>query len=217
MDQTEQEQGMGLVEWLTHATKKLLQQGGSVLEPETTLRGTPQEAYIAACDWAALAFEGRIGHFPKKADLPVVVQASIAATHAYLLPVAKEMGVLYTFGYTMPCADAVIEQLVALDVIVTDIRYAAHSRAAKWREAELREHLGDRYLRIQELGNVNYNRPGGIQLFRPEIGVRLAGERLESGQHLAFMCMCPQAEGCHRQNAAQATAQAFPSLTVVHL
>ncbi|HZU00167.1 MAG TPA: hypothetical protein VFA10_10925 [Ktedonobacteraceae bacterium] len=211
MDQIGQEQEMGLVEWMTAHTEELLRQDISRLRPE--------EVLTAACDWSAIAFERRVGHFPKKTDLSVVMQASIAATHAYLLSMTRKtgMGLLYTFGYTMPCADAVIGQLVALDVMITDIRYAANSRVAKWREAELRERLGDRYLRMQELGNVKYKCPGSIQLYQPEVGVRMAGGRLQHGQHLAFMCMCPQAEGCHRQNAAQEMAQAFPSLIIVHL
>jgi hypothetical protein len=90
-------------------------------------------------------------------------------------------------------ADAVTRALVALGVVITDIRFSANSRAAKWRKAQLQVRLEASYLHLPELGNKNYNRPGApIQLAHPEIGVNLAGERLRQGQHLAFMCVCSE-------------------------
>lgn len=176
-----------------------------------------QATLDAARDWAALGFEELFSRPPAKSEQHLVVRASVAAMHTRLQQEAPEFGLLYTFGYTMPFADALIEQLVALGVTIADIRYSANSRAAKWREARLRERLGDHYIRIQELGNVNYNRAGSIQLSRPEAGIRLAGDRLQQGQHLAFMCVCSTVDGCHRQLAAELMHVHIPALTILHL
>jgi hypothetical protein len=204
-------QGTELVEWLAQYAVEMLQD-------EATPCPDPQELLSAANDWVAIAFEKQLTHKPERSDLCLIVQASILATHTYLVQQAADgQRLLYTFGYTMLCAEAIIEQLVALGVLITDIRYSANSRAAKWRKARLQRQLGEHYFHLQALGNVNYNRPGPIQLYQAEVGVSLAGERLQQGQHLAFMCMCPQLDGCHREVAAQKMCEQFPALKVIHL
>ena len=184
MEPNQGDQGTELVEWLAHYAVKMLQDRASS-------RPDPQELLSATNDWVVIAFEKRLAYKPGKADLCPVMQASIVAAHTHLTQQTNGCGLLYTFGYTVPCAEAVMEQLVALGVVITDIRYSPNSRAVKRRLTPLQERLGDHYIHVQALGNINYNRPGGIQLYQPEVGVNLAGERLRQGQHLAFMCMCP--------------------------
>ncbi len=170
-----------------------------------------------AHDWASLGFAKIYGHYPRKVDQGMLLQASITAVHRYLCQQSLDMGILYTFGYTMSCADDLIEQLKAPGILVADIRFSANSRAAKWRAAQLRTRLESYYFPLQELGNVNFNRPAGIELYRPELGVSLAGERLLKGQHVAFMCMCSKVEECHREVAAQRMAERYPALKIAHL
>lgn len=210
MESNQWEQETDLVEWLARYA-------GEMLQDKAATCSDPQELLSAANDWVAIAFEKRLARRSEEADLYPIVQASILATHTCLTRQAVGQGLLYTFGYTMLCAEAIIEQLVSLGVLITDIRYSANSHVAKWRGAQLQKQLGEHYLHLQALGNVNYNRPGGIQLYQPEIGVDLAGERLRQGQHLAFMCVCRELDGCHREVAAQRMLEQFPALRVVHL
>ena len=208
------EQEKQLIDQLAHAAAEILLQDDAEADIDS------QELLTVACDSVVLAFEKHVGRKPQEADQCLVIPAAIAAAHAFLLQqTTNGLGLLYTFGYTDVdiCPDAAIEQLVALDVVIVDIRYSPNSRAAKWRQAQLQERLGEHYLHVQALGNVNYNRPGPIRLYQAEVGVNLAGERLRQGQHLAFMCMCPQLDGCHREVAAQKMREQFPALKVIHL
>ncbi len=189
-----------------------------LLQDDAAADADPRELLTATTDFVVIEFEKYMGRFPREMDQRLVIPAVIAATHAYLLQRASELGLLYTFGYTDVCPDAVIEQLVALDILIVDIRYSPGSRVAKWRQAQLQERLGDHYIHVQALGNVNYNRPGApIHLFQPENGVNLVGERLQRGQHLALMCMCREVEECHRLEAARKVQEQFPALKVIHL
>ena len=180
--QADIEAGMELGEWLTFQALTGLRQRESL---------EPQQAYQVAAGLAQSAYHVRLGHAPSAADLwDGVYQATIAATHSYLLPRSNGIGLLYTFGYTAPGAGPAIEQLVTLDVTIADIRYSPNSRVQKWRTSSLQNWLGGHYLHIRELGNVNYNQPGApIHLFQSENGVNQVSERLQSGQHLALMCV----------------------------
>ncbi|MGH2496534.1 MAG: DUF488 family protein [Ktedonobacteraceae bacterium] len=216
MENSKQEQEKQLVEHLAHAAAEILFQDniGADVDPQKILL----VACDVACDYVALAFEKHAGRTPAEADQRLVLPAAIAATHTYLRQQANGLGLLYTFGYTDVCADAVIAQLVALDVLIVDIRYSPNSRLAKWRQAQLQERLGEHYTHIQALGNVNYNRPGApIQLYQSEVGVSLVGERLRRGQHLAMMCMCREVEECHRLEVARRVQKQLPGVLVIHL
>lgn len=208
MEQQSIQEGVG-VSLLTDYTLKMLECEWSLADPK--------EAFSAAQDWAVIGFQYYTRRQPSKSERGVILRAGLAALHLYLRQRADDLGLLYTFGYAVPGADAVIEQLAALDVLITDIRYMARSRAAKWRKAALQGRLGTSYLRLRALGNVNYRQPGNIQIFQPETGVRLASDRLRQGQHVALMCQCPQLDGCHRAAAADLLIARLPALKVVHL
>ena len=209
------EQEKQLINQLAHAAAEILLQDDAEADIDS------QELLTAACDYVVIEFEKHVGRKPEEADQCLVIPAAIAAAHAFLLQQTKNgLGLLYTFGYTDVdlCADAAIEQLVALDVVIVDIRYSPNSRVAKWRQAQLQERLGEHYIHIQALGNVNYNRPGApIHLFHSANGVNLVGERLQRGQHLALMCMCSEVEECHRLEAAERVQEQLPEVRVIHL
>jgi len=215
MEKSKQEQGSTLIDQLAHDAAEVL------LQNDVEAPIDSQELLTAACDYIVLAFEQRVGRKPEEADQCQVIPAAIAAVHAFLLrQTTNGLGLLYTFGYTDVdlCADAAIEQLVALDVVIVDIRYSPNSRVAKWRQVQLQERLGEQYIHIQALGNVNYNRPGApIHLLQSENGVSLVGERLQRGQHLALMCMCREVEECHRLEAARRVQALLPDVLVIHL
>jgi len=207
-----QEQEKHVIDQLAHAAAEILLQDNAEADIDS------QKLLTAACDYVVLEWEKHVGRKPEEADQCQVIPAAIAAAHAFLLQQTNGLGLLYTFGYMDVCADAVIAQLVALDVVIVDIRYSPNSRRAKWRMARLQEQLGEHCLSIRELGNVNYNQPGTpIQLFQSENGVNLVGERLQRGQHLALMCVCREVEECHRLEAARQVQAQFPDVILIHL
>jgi hypothetical protein len=54
------------------------------------------QAYLIAGDLVQSAYHARVGHAPKPADRwDVVYQATIAATHSYLLARSNGIGLLY--------------------------------------------------------------------------------------------------------------------------
>jgi hypothetical protein len=191
-----------------------------LLEGDADADVDPQKILTAACDSVVIEFEKHVGRKPEEADQCLVIPAAIAAAHAFLLQRTNGLGLLYTFGYTDGnlCPDAAIEQLVALNIAIVDIRYSPNSRVAKWRQAQLQARLGEHYLHVQALGNVNYNQHGApFQLLQSESGVNLVGERLQRGQHLALMCVCREVKQCHRLEAARRVQAHFPEVMVIHL
>jgi hypothetical protein len=196
-----------LNEWLAFRTLQGLQAHG---------QESPQVLYNIAKDLAMAAHIERKGQKPDREHLWVILQAAIAATHSTLLPRSGGQGILYTFSYTWQ-GGPIIEQLILLNIVITDIRYSANSRVHKWRQPSLQAWLGDYYRHIQELGNINYNQSGDIQLFKPEEGVTLVMNQLQAGQHLALMCVCTELDKCHRKTVAQKIVEQQSDVILVHL
>lgn len=136
-------------------------------------------------------------------------------THSYLSK-QSPCGLLYTFGYGMLGASVLIEQLVELGVAIYDIRFSPRSRVHKWRKPYLREWLGDNYLHLPALGNVNYNQPDlDIELADPVTGVPLVAQPLRGGKHIALMCVCKEHEECHRSDAADEILKQIPEAILI--
>src|SRR5438128_8075060 len=92
-----QEQEQPLVGQLAEAAVEILLQGDAEADVD------PQEILKVASDFVVIEFEKRVGRYPgpEEADRRLVIPATVAATHAYLLRQAKNgVGLLYTFGYT---------------------------------------------------------------------------------------------------------------------
>jgi hypothetical protein len=73
----------------------------------------------------------------------------------------------------------------------------------------------DRYIGCPQLGNRNYNKPGPIELFAPEIGLRMVRSLIEH-YPVILLCGCQDVETCHRKVAAEYLARELGA-DVVHL
>lgn len=119
---------------------------------------------------------------------------------------------IYTLGYAQWKIREVVEQLQALDALLVDVRQSPYTSKPGFKKEELASRLGDRYLHVAALGNVNYE-DGPIELAQPEQG-------LETIRTLdrppVLMCGCQSPAQCHRSTVAALIAERAGA-TVTHL
>ena len=88
-----------------------------------------------------------------------------------------------------------------LGTTVIDIRLVPASRWRKeWRDSELRNLLGDRYVHVRELGNEHYKEGGPIKIKDMDAGIK---KLLEIGGSLILLCGCKDKLDCHRRVVAR--------------
>ena len=175
----------------------------------------PQHVYMNVREVIYIAYQERWGCTRRECDQATILETSVMATHSYL---AKQSpyGLLYTFGYGMPGAGAIIEQLVELGVTIYDIRFSPRSRVHKWRKPYLRDWLGDSYVHLPALGNIHYNEPDlDRELADPATGVPLVVQPLREGKHVALMCVCKEHDECHRSDAADEVLVHIPDAILI--
>ena len=76
---------------------------------------------------------------------------------------SKMSGRLYTVGYATWTLEQLTRQIGELGAMLLDIRYSPNSRQPQWRKRNLVAHLGDAYVHVQSLGNVN-DKGGEMQM-----------------------------------------------------
>lgn len=175
----------------------------------------PHHVYMNVREVIYAAYQERWGCTRRECDQATILETSVMATHSYL---AKQSpyGLLYTFGYSMLGAGAIIEQLVELGVTIYDIRFSPRSRVHKWRKPYLRNWLGESYVHLPALGNIHYNEPGrDRELADPAFGVPLIIQPLREGKHVGLMCVCKDHDECHRSDAADEILTLFPDALLV--
>jgi hypothetical protein len=124
--------------------------------------------------------------------------------------------VLATYGYSGSTPDDLAAYVEALDATIADVRYSPRSRVPHWDGYALVGRFADRYVHVQELGNVNCKAPEkGIRLAQPAEGL-LTVEKLLSRHSLILLCACPTVQTCHRRVAAELVAEHL-GLSPVHL
>jgi len=87
-----------------------------------------------------------------------------------------------------------------LNAVVVDVRLSPRSRKPGWNKGRLTTMLGDRYLHLPELGNVNY-KGGPILLKDPDVGIAVVMRELEQ-RSVILMCICGELSKCHRRVVA---------------
>jgi uncharacterized protein (DUF488 family) len=108
---------------------------------------------------------------------------------------------IYTTGYAGKNAIDLKVLAERLGATVVDIRLVPASRFRKeWRGSELGKLLGDRYVQVRELGNVNYRLGGPIKIDDLDTGI---ARLLEIGGTLILLCGCADAQTCHRRVVAR--------------
>lgn len=107
---------------------------------------------------------------------------------------------IYTVGYMSTTLALLMEQLVALDALLIDIRFNPSSRNPQWRQSYLVKYFGERYRHMQALGNANYQSNGPTKLVAPE---QAEIELSVLAKPFVLMCACGNHRTCHRTDAAQ--------------
>lgn len=82
------------------------------------------------------------------------------------------------------------------DWVVADCRINPHGGRGEWRQSELQALMGDGYVWIQDLGNINY-RGGAVRLKNPEAGLEKIKQILDSGKSVLLLCACAMVKYCH--------------------
>jgi uncharacterized protein (DUF488 family) len=112
--------------------------------------------------------------------------------------------IVYELGYlnmNWPLG-ALKEWLVERDAVLADIRFQPRSHNPKWAKHVLERVLGERYVHIEELGNLNYKLKGmeNIEIADMEKGLsRLWDAPFQS---VVIMCACKDFDHCHRKVVA---------------
>lgn len=119
--------------------------------------------------------------------------------------------ILYTFGYGVRHTTAVLALLPGL---IMDVRLSPRSRIPGWNKFELERALGDRYMHVEELGNVLF-KTNGVRLKDDAKGFEILLAELERGP-VTILCGCGDVRGCHRLVIANRAANRY-GVKVEHL
>ncbi len=111
---------------------------------------------------------------------------------------------IYTFGYQDKRAVDLLGRLEELDAVLCDIRLSPRSRwQPEWNQKQLAALMGDRYLHLPELGNVNYRGDGPVEIADLSSGLGTIFD-LAATRSVVLMCVCSKLSGCHRETIAEA-------------
>jgi len=113
------------------------------------------------------------------------------------------MNALYDFGYSGVDFDRFVRLATTLDAVVLDIRYRPYSRAPQWNKPVLARRLLERYIHLQELGNVNYKNGGPILISDLDKGLKALQHYLENNS-VIILCSCARRKSCHRMTIVEA-------------
>lgn len=114
---------------------------------------------------------------------------------------------IFHFGYSGQNFDDITTSIAQSGAILVDIRYSPRSRVSTWRQAAFEKRLGGRYRwKGDLLGNRNYG-GGPIDVVDLRGGLQFIQESAAQCP-VVIMCVCPTAEGCHRQSIVLALQEA---------
>lgn len=125
------------------------------------------------------------------------------------------MHTLYTLGYTGTKPEHILSAAQQLGALVVDCRYSPRSRAVQWTGAGFRRLLGERYLHLPSLGNLNYKGDGPILINKPAEGVPQVQKLLQT-QPVILLCVCKEFCTCHRTVVADLIKTAC-GCEIIHL
>jgi len=103
---------------------------------------------------------------------------------------------VFGIGYSGRAPVEIHRLALQLNAVVVDIRLSPRSRKPGWNKGRLTTMLGDRYLHLPELGNLNY-KGGDILLKDPDVGIAVVVRELEH-RAVILMCVCGELQKCHR-------------------
>ena len=104
--------------------------------------------------------------------------------------------VLYSAGYQRLDQSAFVAFVQRENLVVADLRLKPVSRNFEWNKNAMATLLGDHYVWIEELGNLNY-RGGPIVLKDEAMGLAKLWALLRR-QSVVVLCVCADPAICHR-------------------
>ncbi len=107
---------------------------------------------------------------------------------------------VYTIGYAGRSQDEIVEILNNLDAVLLDIRFSPYSRTQEFTGRDLQLRLGNRYIHVKELGNVNYKNGELIQIANYPAGKAVIEAITKP---VVLMCGCWNYTTCHRCTVAR--------------
>ena|SRR5215471_17748751 len=122
---------------------------------------------------------------------------------------------LYTLGYSGWTLDALRKVVVAYSAILADIRMSPWSRHPDFTKARLQYCLGQNYLHVQSLGNINY-KGGPITIKDYRAGKAIIVEAFRCAPSVILMCGCSVLTRCHRYDVSGRLSQEL-SIDLEHL
>lgn len=148
-------------------------------------------------------------------------QGSLANISAGIMRLASDTmkpRTVFTLGYRQKTATMTLQQLVEWHVIIVDIRLKPYSRwARQYNKNAMIETYGERYIHIEELGNLHWNIPGSIKLKDADEGIAELIEVLKDGD-VVLLCACREWDkGCHRTEVAKLLLEQQHDLRVIHI
>jgi len=102
--------------------------------------------------------------------------------------------------------------------IVVDVRISPGRPFIPFNSSRLRDLLGDGYLWVRDLGNLNYrsyDEPKKIADL--ESGITQVLAQIEAGRTPILMCACGDFHECHRRDVALALLERLPDAAIVPL
>lgn len=109
-----------------------------------------------------------------------------------------------TTAYTLVRPQDLADLAELGDALVVDIRLRARSWVPAYRGYALRRELGERYIHIPELGNVNYrDRDLPIEIADLEGGIAKLRAAANGHRAAVLLCGCRELETCHRRVVAE--------------
>lgn len=120
---------------------------------------------------------------------------------------------IYSLGYLNPDSLSLLDDLANKGVLIVDIRLVACSRYRPHFSAKrLRARYGESYLRLRDLGNVNYKRPDAAIVLRdPAQGVPQLLALLEH-HDVCLLCRCQKLTSCHTAVVLASIQQMCPAM-----
>ena len=132
-----------------------------------------------------------------------MVRESVPASLFYKSDITPPSRRVFTFGYQGHDRAALIPFLWENDGVLVDVRLSPGSRNPEWSNGQLVRDLGDRYVHVPSLGNVNFRSGGPIQLRDPEAGIRAVEKLAAKHGVVVVMCTCADYCTCHRRQVAE--------------
>ena len=128
-------------------------------------------------------------------------------------------GKVYTVGYAGLEGLEQLQEFLAQEVCLVDIRYFPPSRwRPEWSRKQLTERFASNYCHVRELGNINHHSLDlPIQLLDARLGISQIVPLLRQGRDICLLCACADWQKCHRRLVAELLQREMGDIQLIHL